>query len=557
MLARLLTPLSGLTSRIQGFWIGGGSHLKVILVAVLVLVLLVGGFFGVPAVQAFQLMSQANSDANAHKYQDAYAEMQAAEAKFPLLQGVLGPKISEVSSWMAEDKSLAAARASEKADDYQGCLNDIKNIKSDFPGYQDVTVVRKDCQAKIPAVATATASATPVSSSTGTTTKATTKTTTKTSTTTQTAPSTTTTTTTTTTTPAALASCFGNSYYTVSPIATSDILGIDPLGNLAPSGHTFPTNHLYFYIRKSNPSDLNSAPVQIPFYAPGNVRITDIQYASGSNDYSLIFSPCTQITGKFNHITSLIQSLLDQYNSAAVNWTQSYTTGGVASTVTDKTVSIDVTAGEQLGTAGGRSGQNALDFEAYDTRSWMTFANNSRWTGNLRNAVCALNYFGGLAGTLDGYLNDPFRTAGSTTRTASPICGQIDQDVANTAQGDWIHTGGSLFPEDPNLALVHDNINPSYGAFSIGTSIGNTQGIYYFNPTSSGLVNRDFSQVTADGNVYCYQADFYNDLIYSMPPDIAFLVQMTDANDLQIQKYSANSCGAGPWSFTSPVQFTR
>ena len=35
-------------------------------------------------------------------------------------------------------------------------------------------------------------------------------------------------------------------------------------------------------------------------------------------------------------------------------------------------------------------------------------------------------------------------------------------------------------------------------------------GLYIFHPEQSGLVNRDFSEVTADGNVYRYQTQTFN-----------------------------------------------
>jgi len=65
---------------------------------------------------------------------------------------------------------------------------------------------------------------------------------------------------------------------------------------------------------------------------------------------------------------------------------------------------------------------------------------------------------------------------------------------------------GYTYPEDPHMALVHNNINPAQAVFSIGTSFtGVETGGYSFTPSASGLVNPDFSRVTADGKVYCFE----------------------------------------------------
>ena len=548
MPARLLSPFSALAARIQGFWIGKGTHLKIILATILALVILVGGFVGTQAVQAFQLLNQASHDINAHNYTQALSELQAAAAKFPPIQAVTGPQINQINSWMTDDKSVASARVSEKANDYKGCLDAIKNIKSDYPGFGEVTYIQKDCQTKLAAVPTVVAPTTPAPS-TGTTTKTAVKKTTTTNTQTPTAQ-----TTTTTTAPASSSDCSGKAYFTVSPIATSDTTGIVPLGSLNPTGHTFPTNHIYFYIRLSG-----GTPVQTPLYAPGNITITSIsadQHVTGGfTDYQLYFKPCSQITGMFDHVSSLTQAVLDQFNAGTTTSDSTYSTGGETYHKTTRTVSIPLSAGGQIGTAGGtHPGQLALDFQVQDTRSYISFANNGRWNFE-HNIVCPLDYYsGGIAGTLTSLLGD---YSGSPRRTAAPLCGQYDQDAAGTMQGTWFAAGvSSTYPEDPNLSLVHDNVQPNYGAISVGTTLANgsgvATGVYYFTPTSSGLVNRDFGGVT-DNQIYCYDTSDGK----GQQVNTSFIIQLSSSTTLQIQKIATSPCGAGPWSFTSASQFTR
>jgi len=348
-----------------------------------------------------------------------------------------------------------------------------------------------------------------------------------------------------------LASCSGNNYYSTSPIATSDLLSITPLGNFSPTGgHIFPTGHIYFFIRKSNPSDWNSAPVETNLYAPGDITITRItaseHITDGFTDYSLTFSPCSQISSTFGHVTTLSQSILDQFNQTTGGNTGSpYTTGGKTFRTTDKTVSIQVSSGTQLGTAGGRVDQNALDFGTKDTRiSPLSFANNDRWSSDTRHSVCPIDYYSASTkSTLSGFLG--YLT---TRRTVSPVCGEVSQDVANTAQGAWIKAEGSANPEDPNLTLAHDNVEPGYGAIVVGTGLsGVERSTNFFSPTHSETVNREFSEVTNDGTVYCYETSTEK----GQSSNNSFFIQLTSPTALTIQKNTAGICGTGPWSLDS------
>ena len=134
-------------------------------------------------------------------------------------------------------------------------------------------------------------------------------------------------------------------------------------------------------------------------------------------------------------------------------------------------------------------------------------------------------------------------------------CGFVIQDLPGAAQGNWYFFGTGnypdTFPQDPHLALVHDNIHPSLGAFSVGTSVpGLRTGVYHFKPQTSGRVNLDFSQVTADGNVYCYDPlnHYWGEPI---SPAHSILLQLTSETTLRIEKRDAAECGTGPRTFQS------
>lgn len=60
----------------------------------------------------------------------------------------------------------------------------------------------------------------------------------------------------------------------------------------------------------------------------------------------------------------------------------------------------------------------------------------------------------------------------------------------------------------------------------------------------SGLVNREFAWVVADGNVYCYEME----KVYGGGV-LVVLVQPRSATELWMEKTELQSCGTEPWVF--------
>lgn len=338
--------------------------------------------------------------------------------------------------------------------------------------------------------------------------------------------------------PVGLSSCGSNySFFTAAPVNMDNYYGLIPLGNLNPSGHTFPTDHIYF-AKKSESSSAS-------LYAPGNATITKISVSqnltAGTSDYSITFKPCSDLEAYFLHVLSVSQKLSDVL-VPPFSWDNTYTTGGSTFRNYGKNVSVSINAGEQIGTV------KTFDLGAYDTRTNLSFANPSRWTSLSKDhTVCPINYYSGsLKTTLMALFGD---WDGDPRRTIAPICGTIEQDVADTAQGAWFKKGTASWQnEDEHLALVHDNVNPNIAKFSMGTSAGASglsSGIYEFYPQGSGLVNRDFDDVRSDNNIYCYDVYSWRDNDY-----ISIVFQLTSNDQLRIEKNSSSSCGSGPWSFT-------
>ncbi len=339
-----------------------------------------------------------------------------------------------------------------------------------------------------------------------------------------------------------------NDFFTVSHIPISDLQNIVPLGNLNPPGHTFPTNHVYFHLKGFTGVDSVSS---APAVAPGDILVTRIrssEYAmkgKAIKDYKLDFTVCEEVKGYFIHLTSLSDKLLQNFGEPSD--CEEYDTGGTHYRNCEKDLlsPIFVKAGEPIGTVGGSS-----DFGLADLRTpELTYANPERWYEEPLHRVCPLDYFASdvkarLKSLLGSY---------DDKRTMEPICGEVAQDMPGAAQGVWFVKGTSYtYPEDPHISLVHDNVDPSKRVFSVGNSMKLPSGTYYFTPKSSGLVNRDFKDVRADGNIYCYETEGR----FSKSP-FTILIKLPTPATLTVEKKDSYSCGNGPWSFSSYAEFER
>ncbi|MCH7541184.1 hypothetical protein IH981_00175, partial [Patescibacteria group bacterium] len=77
--------------------------------------------------------------------------------------------------------------------------------------------------------------------------------------------------------PADAASCGDKKeFFSVSPVKTEDFTNLDPLGAVSPPAHTFPTDHMYFFIKNESINDPESVPNIVPVVAPGDMTITNI-----------------------------------------------------------------------------------------------------------------------------------------------------------------------------------------------------------------------------------------------------------------------------------------
>jgi len=243
----------------------------------------------------------------------------------------------------------------------------------------------------------------------------------------------------------------GNSrqIFSVDPLPSDAYSQIDPLGATNPSGHTFPTVHTYMMLQDSSQAREVNAPADITI---SNISVVE-NLTAGGTDYSLNFAPCPEVTGYFDHLSAVNETLQNQLTGAGN--CQQYVAGTDEYRFCCHSVSVEVAAGTLLGSAGGGMGQNsaALDFGLRDSRSTpLWYANLERLVNSDQlHVVCPYDYY--VPGPVKAGLVAKFGVA----RQDLPICGSVAHDVADTAQGRWYLLGSSDFGEADHLALVPSN----------------------------------------------------------------------------------------------------
>ena len=332
--------------------------------------------------------------------------------------------------------------------------------------------------------------------------------------------------------PQGLAACGSAPFLTVPLVPVGNIFTVSPLGNLNPPPHTFPTDHLYLYM---NPPAAISA--------PGAALLTNVvvQHRTGGgqqafDDYELVFFPCADVQLELAHVANLSVQLRTKVGALDGSCNPSYQTGGFTYQQCNKSVTVSLSAGEAIGTSAA-----SLDVFARDRRQTLTYVSPSRLPDpdaafGDNHVACPIDYFvASVADPMRAKLGPP-----GSVRTTPPVCGEVMQDVPNTAAGKWFHPGNPNNPEDPHLALAHDNVNPATGAFSVGTSIPSfPSGVYTFAPASTGRVNLDFPFVQVVGEIECYQ----------VTANRRVLIQLVSATRLRIEGFGTGACG-DPASWT-------
>lgn len=322
---------------------------------------------------------------------------------------------------------------------------------------------------------------------------------------------------------------------TVLPLDEADFHVMVPLGNINPPAHTFPSDHGGFYVKNfGTPSNVKS---------PGKLRIYSISrdrhgvgLPSETQDYSIYFGYSNGYRLWLGHMATISPQLLAAANNFAGASCNQYI-AGVLQEQCRASVSVDVEPGQILGTAGTVPGQYGLDFGYFNDGKYECVL--PFFTEPLRNILRA------RTGSYDPV------TSAVVLRTKEPYCGEVYQDIAGTLQGIWLRQGQPKYPEDPHIGFLKDMVDPDKPIISIGNSLGSSSGgRWTFTPIASGSVSRKFSEVTPDGNTYCYNTNFAT---------ASIIVKMNDSKNIQVEYRPSCNCSCQTsYAFSSAVKgFSR
>jgi hypothetical protein len=346
-------------------------------------------------------------------------------------------------------------------------------------------------------------------------------------------------------------SCEPGPYFSELPVAAEAINYFIVLGQFAPPGDVFPRGQTGLQLVST---DLT------PVYAVGDITIRHVESTrwlasptrEGHTDYSLAFQvpSCRVITGTYEHIAVLEPGFEALLAGATC---EVYSTESETVEACGRRVAIPVSAGTVLGQAGGTI--TGLDFDLFDERATFDFVESHRYPLLSRGPICPQALF---EPELRDFLLD--RTGrGTIMRTAEPRCGTMEIDVAGTAQGMWVLDGenvtlsGATF--DKFFALAPNELRPdlyhvlvtAHPAFRVDPW---GYVIYAFALQSAGRVNRPFSDVSADGSLYCYAAG--TDPIDFFPVEtVSFLLALGVDGRITLERRD-HSVGESPCQMEAP-----
>jgi hypothetical protein len=311
-----------------------------------------------------------------------------------------------------------------------------------------------------------------------------------------------------------------------------------PVGSMGPPVHTIPTDHAGFYINGTG----------IPLLAPAAARVTSVSrtrylvspFRQGQTDHSVILKLCGSFTLRFSHIVTVSAPIASEITSSGCE--QYSTANETVQSCTNEHASVEVAAGETLGTVGGPTA-GAFDFGLYDASHDNYFVNPGRYSGATRTAVCPYEPF---PAAIRDQLYARITADGLPPSGESPQCGSMSVDVAETARGAWVLQSQPVNQtgDETNFLVLapHPMFPESRQTFSAGpTAIAapfttSTQARYP--RQTSGRVNRQFADVPGDGLIYCYVFDGPNVIV-------SYFIRLA-ANDVLTVQRLTHPVGASP-----------
>lgn len=348
-----------------------------------------------------------------------------------------------------------------------------------------------------------------------------------------------------------LPDCAAVPLFSVLPVNENSIHSLTPIGGTNPPSHSIPSDHVGFYLNNTG-IDL-VAPADITIAVVRSVKYVESPFRKGESDYSIQFKTCSQLTGIFGHVKTLSTQL-----AGGLNFTKcdTYSTADETIESCSKDVSIQVKAGELLGTVGS-SYQNSFDFGLYDARVTNFFINPTRFSSNLIHTVCPYDNF---ESSLKSKLYQKIGN-GAILSTEEPICGTVVVDVANTAQGVWVLQGTPVTTQSDESVYATLRPDPYFmqtkATLVFGLAELNPASPVTFETMANGRVNRPFNSVLKNGNLHCYTSNLTTSLN-------SYLISLSANNTLTVE-FITHGAGNSPciqdpnsWSFSgTEVMYVR
>ncbi|KAF6245495.1 hypothetical protein [Nitrosopumilus sp. b2] len=333
-----------------------------------------------------------------------------------------------------------------------------------------------------------------------------------------------------------LPECDGK-FFTTYPVDMNEVKSITPLGNLGPPGHTFPTQHPHIHLGEYDTS------YSYPLYTPADVFITSVSWQENITqdpiDYVIYFALCKDIIGYYNHVKALSDEVKHIIEKVECESFSIKSEGSCTKVLLDK-----IEEGSVLGQVGLEQGN--FDFGLIDISKKLDFIKQERYPIRDRYVNCVFDYY-----------EDPMKQQFyDLINRIDGTCGHVMQDVPNTLKGNWFHESAQKeYVVDWNvyLAFVDHYEDPSIQVVSIAGIITEPS-LFKFIPKTNGEINREFSQVTSDGNIYCYEGANIIRYFEKVPLG-KILVQMIGNETLQIEHQTGN-CTRNE-NFTNPTFYNR
>jgi hypothetical protein len=337
-------------------------------------------------------------------------------------------------------------------------------------------------------------------------------------------------------------------YFSVLPFDDARIEGAIVLGQINPPGDVFPRGQTGFRITQGASADVVAAGDLLLGSVESNEYL-ESPFRQGVTDYMVTFlvDSCRHVRLTYGHLETLSEALTPHLAGAQCEQysTDAETVEKCSTWLQDRNVVIP--AGTVIGTAGTQGW--GLDFDAFDDRVEHAYIAPHRPPSQYLTAICTIDLF---EPTLRSSLEARVGRAG-VTRTATPVCGTMEIDVPGTAKGMWVVDGQDveLSGETARLffALADDDVLPTdylvlatgHESFDYG-EIGSV--LYAFEKQSTGRVNRDFGDLSPDGDIHCYQPAIESPLHFEIE-DRSFFVALEPDGKLKLEPID-HAPGASP-----------